>query len=79
MDPVTVLNLLFDLIIFLLGLLVYKEKKVVLSLWVAVAFFLFAISYALTIAGVGSFLILIPLRTLGYISVIVGLVLHRKH
>ena len=79
MDPVTVLNLLFDLVIFLLGLLVYKEKKGVLALWVAVAFLLFAVSYVLTIVGVGNSIILIPLRALGYLSVIVGLILQRKH
>jgi len=79
LDPVTVMNLLFDLTIFVLGLLVYREKKGVLPLWVAVAFGLFAISYALTIVGVGSSLILIPLRALGYLSVIAGLILHRTH
>jgi len=79
MDPVIVLNLLFDLVIFFLGLLVYKEKKNVLPLWVAVAFLLFAVSYALTIVGIGNSLILIPLRALGYLSVIVGLILQRKH
>ena len=79
MDPVTVLNLMFDLVIFFLGLLVYKEKKAVLPLWVAVAFLLFAISYVLTLVGVGSSFILIPLRALGYLSVIVGLILQRKH
>jgi hypothetical protein len=79
LDPVTSLNLLFDVIIFLLGLFVYKEKKKgVLPLWVAVAFLLFAVSYVLTIIGVGSSLILIPIRTLGYISVIVGLILSTK-
>jgi hypothetical protein len=79
LDPVTVMNLLFDLVIFLLGLLVYRMKKGVLPLWVAVAFCLFAVSYALTIVGVASSVILIPLRALGYLSVIVGLLLHRTH
>jgi predicted membrane protein len=79
MDPVTVLNLLFDLVIFALGLLVYKEKKGVLPLWVAVAFLLFAVSYAFTIVGVENAIILIPLRAVGYLSVIVGLILQRKH
>ena len=78
MDPVTVLNLIFDLVIFILGLVVYRAKKNVLSLWVSVAFLLFAISYVLTIAGMGDPVILIPLRALGYISVIVGLMLQRK-
>ena len=79
MDPVTVLNLVFDLIIFLLGLVVYRAKKSVLSLWVAIAFLLFAISYVLTIAGAGDPTILIPLRAIGYICVIVGLLLQRRH
>jgi hypothetical protein len=79
MDPVTSLNLVFDIIIFILGLVVYSTKKSLLSLWVAVAFLLFAISYALTIAGAGAPMILIPLRTIGYICVIVGLILQRKH
>ena len=79
MDPVTSLNLMFDVIIFLLGLVVYRTKKNVLSLWVAIAFLLFAISYALTIAGAGDPMILIPLRAIGYICVIVGLILQRKH
>ena len=79
MDPVIVLNLVFDLLIFLLGLVVYSAKKNTLSLWVAIAFLLFGISYTLTIAGAGDPTILIPLRTLGYICVIVGLILQRKH
>jgi hypothetical protein len=73
------MNLFFDLVIFLLGLLVYKGRKGVLALWVAVAFCLFAISCALTIAGVGSSFILIPLRAVGYLSVIAGLLLQRTH
>jgi len=79
MDPVTVLNLLFDLVIFILGLVVYKGRKSMLSLWVAVAFLFFAISYVLTLVGAGNPMILIPLRTLGYVLVIVGLILQRKH
>ena len=73
------MNLVFDIVIFCLGLVVYSTKKVVLSIWVAIAFLLFAISYALTIAGAGVPMILIPLRAIGYICVIVGLILQRKH
>jgi hypothetical protein len=79
LDPVAVMNLFFGLVIFLLGLLVYRKKKGLLPLCVAVAFCLFAVSYVLTIAGVGSSLILLPLRALGYLLVIAGLILHRKH
>lgn len=75
LDPVIVLNLLFDLAILFLSVFVYKEKKAPLVLWVAIAFCIFAISYVLTILGFGSQTILIPLRAIGYLSVLAGLIL----
>lgn len=75
MDPVTAMNLLFDLAILFIGVFVYRKGRNVLALWVAVAFCLFAISYVLTIIGVGNSLFLIPLRALGYLSVMAGLIL----
>lgn len=79
LDPVIVMNLLFDLAILILGIFVYNERKAVLALWVAIGFCFFATSYALTILGLGDSLILIPLRALGYLSIIAGLILHRRH
>lgn len=75
LDPVIVLNLLFDLAILFLSIFVYKEKKGPLVLWVTIAFCIFAISYVLTILGFGSQTILIPLRAIGYLSVLAGLIL----
>jgi len=69
---------LFDVIIVVLAIFTYLHRKGALVMWVGTAFFFFALSYALTILGMSSSLILIPLRTLGYLSVIVGLILHRK-
>ncbi len=78
LDPVIVLNLLFDLGILFLSIFVYREKKGPLVLWVAIAFCIFAFSYALTILGLGLQTILIPLRTIGYLSIIAGLILQRR-
>ena len=76
MDPVVALNLAFDVIIILLGLLAYRKRKGTILLWVILGFFFFAISYLLTIAGIASSMILIPLRAVRYLSIIAGLALH---
>ena len=76
MDPVIELNLLFDVVILLLSAFAYGKKRGTLLLWITVAFCFFAVSYVLTILGWGGSLILIPLRTVGYLSIIAGLVLH---
>ena len=68
-------NLLFDLVICLVGILLYRKGRNVLAVWVVVAFGLFAVSYFLTILGMGSSAFLIPLRLCGYLSVLVGLIL----
>ena len=73
------MNLLFDLVILALSFMAYKERKSPLLLWLGIAFCLFAVSYVLTILGVASTLALVPLRAVGYLSVIAGLVLDRKH
>ena len=78
MDPVIVMNLVFDVVILLLAVYVYGKKHGVLLPWIAVAFGLFGVSYVLTILGVSSSLILIPLRALGYLCVIAGIALHGK-
>ena len=75
-DPVAFTNLVFDLVILCLGIYAYNRKKGVIGLYVGAAFGLFAISYAITILGYGSAAaVLIPLRILGYLFVIVGLIL----
>lgn len=82
LDPIVILNLVFDLVILCLASFAYtrgRERKDVLTLWIAVGFFFFAISYVLTILALGPAVILIPLRALGYLSIIAGLYLHLKH
>lgn len=74
-DPITVLNLAFDLVILGLGLFAYIKGKATMGGLVALGFGFFAISYILTILGYGSSTtLLLPLRVLGYVSVIAGVV-----
>jgi len=79
MDPVVLMNLLFDLIIVILGIAVYTKKKDILLMWVSIAFLFFALSYVLVVLGVTDSMVLIPLRAIGYLSVIAGIVLCRRH
>ncbi|HUK50205.1 MAG TPA: hypothetical protein VLV18_04150 [Terriglobales bacterium] len=79
MDPVVLMNLLFDLIIVILGIAVYTKKKGILLMWVSIAFLFFALSYVLVVLGVTDSMVLIPLRAIGYLSVIAGIVLCRRH
>lgn len=79
LDPVVLLNLTFDIVIVILAAVFYQKNKNTLVGWVAVAFALFAFSYVLTLAGVGSSWVLVPIRTVGYLSVVLGLILSRKH
>ncbi len=79
LDPVVLLNLTFDVVIVLLGVFVHQRKKNQFALWVAVAFALFGISYVLTIAEVTSSWVLVPIRTLGYLSVVLGLILSARN
>ena len=76
MDPVVGMNLLFDVVIVLLSAYAYSKKRGTLLVWIAAAFCFFGASYVLTILGLGDPLILIPLRTFGYLSIIAGVVLH---
>lgn len=75
---ITIMNLIFDLIILCLGLFAYAKmkKKQAIGACIGIGFGFFAVSYILTIFGYGSNTVLIPLRVLGYLSVIVGLYLY---
>jgi len=78
LDPIVVMNLVFDLVILALAIFVRMKRRIVLILWIAIAFGFFAVSYILTIVGLSSPLILTPVRAVGYLSVIAGLVLQSK-
>ena len=76
MDPTTVMNLAFDMVIVLLSAYAYGKKRGTILLWITVAFCFFAASYVFSILGFGISLILIPLRAVGYLSIIAGVALH---
>lgn len=76
LDPVVAMNLVFDVVIVLLSVFYYGRRRSSILLWIAVAFCLFAASYALTIVGVVNSLILIPMRAIGYLSIIAGIGVH---
>lgn len=74
-DPVTVTNLVLAAIILVMGLWFYTRTRGSLALFVAVGFGLFGVSHALTILGYGGVdIVIIPIRVLGYLTVIAGLV-----
>jgi hypothetical protein len=76
LDPVVAANLIFDLAILCLGVILYKRRESSLALWVGIGFAFFAVSYILTILGFGADQpILVPLRIIGYLSVIFGLLM----
>jgi len=73
-DISTTLNLCFDLIIVVLGLLTFKRKQYVLALYVALGFAMFALSYVEVMIGLSSSDIsVIFIRILGYIVIIYAL------
>jgi hypothetical protein len=74
-DISTTLNLCFDLIIVVLGLLAFKRKQYVLALYVALGFAMFTLSYVEVMIGLSSSNIsVIFIRILGYIVIIYALV-----
>lgn len=75
-NPIAATNLILALAILILGVWAYESKKESLALYVALGFGLFAISHALTLLGYGDVqAVIIPIRVLGYLAVISGLVL----
>lgn len=76
MDPVTGMNLVFDVVILLFAAYSFTKTRSSLLLWFTFAFCIFAASYALSILGLASSLFLIPLRAVGYLSIIAGIGIH---
>ena len=74
MDPTLILNFVFAVIIVILGLWVFKTKKLLLALYIALAFGLFAISHLAILLGTPTNSIsIIVIRALGYLVVIYAL------
>lgn len=73
-DPAILMNLIFTLIIILLGLWVFKRKTYVLALYIALGFVMFAISWLEILSGMSSNNISITLlNALGYLVIIFAL------
>ncbi len=77
-DPVVFVNLMLCIVIVLLGLIIYRKSSEKLPLYIALAFGLFGISHAATLAGFAPTLTvpLIIIRTLAYLLVIYALFSH---
>ncbi|AEG19215.1 hypothetical protein [Methanobacterium paludis] len=73
-DPVTLLNLIFCIIIVILGYWAYRKKENVIAIYIAIAFGLFGISHlAILLGSPSSAVSLLVIRTLGYLVVIFAL------
>jgi hypothetical protein len=74
-DPTTLMNFIFGIIIVILGFWVFRLKKYTLALYVALGFGLFAISWLEILLGATSSnnISIILLRALGYLVVIFAL------
>ncbi len=76
-DPISLMNLIFGVIIAILGFWVYRVKKNTLALYVALGFGLFAISWLDILLGAtsSSNISIIVIRALGYLVVILALII----
>lgn len=73
-DPVTIVNLIFCIIIVILGYAGYKKIDNTFPLYIGAAFGLFGISHLAVILGYASSEVaLVLIRGLGYIIVIVAM------
>jgi len=72
---VTSINLVLCIVILALGIWAYVKKKYDVPLYIGIAFGLFGISHALTLAGLAGSLdaFIIVIRIIGYLLVIVAL------
>lgn len=75
MDYITIMNLIFCLVILVLGIKKYKETGVKAFIFVGLGFTMFGVSHAVTLMGYAGTVkaVLIAVRSVGYILVIAGL------
>ena len=71
---VTIINLVLTTVILALGIWAFVKRKSDVALYIGIGFGLFAISHALTLAGLAASLetLLIVIRIIGYLLVIVA-------
>ena len=79
-DVTTTINLIFSVIIVILGLWVFKIKKYLLALYIAIAFALFSITHLAMLLGTASSnILIITFRSLGYLVIIFALFIEALH
>ncbi len=66
-DPINVLGLAFNIIILTLGYWGYMKSGDKAPLYISIAFILFAISYIITILGLGSPIGILIIRAIAYL------------
>jgi uncharacterized membrane protein (UPF0136 family) len=72
---ITIINLVLTTVILILGIWAYVKRKSDVALYIGIAFGLFAVSHALTLAGLAASLdaFLITIRVVAYLLVIFAL------
>lgn len=72
---ITVINLVLTIVILILGIWAYVKRKSEVALYIGIAFGLFAVSHALTLAGLAASLdaFLITIRVVAYLLVVFAL------
>lgn len=74
LDPVTILNLVFCVIIVGLGYWEYRKKESLIALYIAITFGLFGIAHLAIILGVNSSnLFILIVRSVAYLVIIYAL------
>jgi hypothetical protein len=74
LDPVTILNLIFCIIIVSLGFWEYEKKESLIPLYIAITFGLFGIAHLAIILGVeSSNLFILIVRSVAYLVIIYAL------
>ena len=73
-DPVTILNLIFCIIIVSLGYWEYNKKRSLIALYIALTFGLFGIAHLAIILGMkSSDLFIMVIRSIAYLVIIYAL------
>jgi hypothetical protein len=73
-EPVSFLNLIFCIVIVVLGYWAYRKRENITAVYIAIAFALFGISHlALLLGSQSSEVSLLVVRSLGYLVVIFAL------
>ncbi|MDO5835463.1 MAG: hypothetical protein Q4P17_03055 [Methanobacterium sp.] len=74
LDPVTILNLVFCIIIVILGYWEYNKKKSLIALFIGITFGLFGIAHLAIILGMkSSDIFIMVIRSIAYLVIIYAL------